>query len=100
MKIEKSSNGDNLANVTISGEEMSQMISAVDEMNGILNRITSNGNLNIKVAFLSFYLANVSRWFSQTVFKEGKPILTEDEWADLFAMQAKSWNQQLISKLP
>ena len=100
MKIEKSSNGDNLANVTISGEEMSRMISAVDEMNGILNRITSNGNLNIKVAFLSFYLANVSRWFSQTVFKEGKSILTEDEWADLFAMQAKSWNQQLISKLP
>lgn len=71
------------------------MISAVEAMNGVLNQFTSGQNLNTKIALISFYLSNVSQWFFQNVQEDGKPILAEDEWIDMFALQAKSWNHQL-----
>lgn len=95
MKIEISNHDDNQANVTISAEDLDKMLSAVEAMNGVLNQFTSGQNLNTKITLISFYLSNVSQWFFQNVQENGKSILAEDEWVDMFALQAKSWNHQL-----
>lgn len=95
MKIEASKTKKDVADITISGDEMARMISTVEGMNHVLNNFTLNEDLNTKITYASFYLANLARWFSQNMKKDNKPILSEDEWTDLFAAQAKSFLHQL-----
>lgn len=94
MKIESKS--PTTAIVTMTGEEYERLASITQELVDVMNKRYEGHTLNEIVLQTSFFIANMSRWFSQQFSdSDGNQIMSEQEWSDLLSQQAKS----LLDKL-
>lgn len=93
MKIEPK--GENNAVVTMSLEEFERMSGLVQKMFDVINNDREGYQLKDLLLFFSFFVANAANFMAKA-YKEsyGEKVLSGEDFADLFAIQGKTFIRQ------